>query len=179
MKKLSISLLLITIGCGLHAQKLFSTNTGQIKFNASTALENVKAVNNQVESKMLDKTGQIVFSVLIKSFRFENQLMEDHFNENYLESTRFPKAEFKGYITNIATVDFSKNGAYPIKLDGTLTMHGISQKVSADGVMTIAGGKPDITGSFKINMKDYGISGLYIGEKIAGEPEIIVNCKYE
>ncbi|WP_096355441.1 YceI family protein [Mucilaginibacter gotjawali] len=140
MNKLIFSLLLTAVSFTLHAQKIYVTKTGQIKFNASTALENVAATNNQVDSKMVDKTGQIVFSALIKSFRFDNQLMEDHFNENYLESSKIPKAEFKGFITNASTINFSKDGKYPINVDGTLSLHGVSQKVTAGGVMTIQGG---------------------------------------
>jgi hypothetical protein len=179
MKRAIHLLLLVCASFTLHAQKLFSTKTGQIKFNASSPIEKIEAVNNQVDSKMIDKTGQIVFSVLIKSFKFENQLMEDHFNENYLESSKIPKADFKGYITNVASVDFSKDGKYSISLEGTLSLHGVPQKVSAAGTLVIAGGKPTISGAFKIRIKDYGITGLYIGDKIAGEAEITVKCEYE
>jgi len=179
MKKFMLSLMSLSACLVLHAQKLYSTKTGQIKFNASSPLEHVVAINNQVDSKMIDKTGQIVFSVLIKSFKFENQLMEDHFNENYLESSKIPKAEFRGYITNVSSIDFSKDGRYPVNVDGTLTLHGVSQKVMTTGVMEIAGGRPTISGTFKVKVKDYGITGLYIGEKIASEAEISVNCKYE
>ena len=179
MKKFILSLMLLSACMALQAQKIYATKTGQIKFNASSPLENVVAVNNQVDSKMVDKTGQIIFSALIKSFKFENQLMEDHFNENYLESSKIPKAEFRGYITNASTIDFSKDGKYPITVDGTLTLHGVAQKVNTTGVMEIAGGKPSISGTFKVKIKDYGVTGLYIGEKIANEAEISVNCKYE
>jgi polyisoprenoid-binding protein YceI len=105
--------------------------------------------------------------------------MEDHFNENYLESSKYPKAEFKGYITNITTVDFSKNGKYPVTVEGNLTIHGVTQKINGSGFITIYSGKPSINGTFKIKIKEYGISGLYIGDKIANEAEITVNCKYE
>ncbi len=179
MKKVTILLVLLFTCFALQAQKIFATKTGQIKFNASSPLEKIEAVNNQVDSKMVDKTGQIVFSVLIKSFRFENQLMEDHFNENYLESSKIPKADFKGFISNITTVDFSKEGRYQIELNGTLTIHGVSQKVSTTGTLTIVGSKPTITGIFKIKIKDYGITGLYIGDKIASEAEINVKCEYQ
>ena len=178
-KIITLLLIFVSTSFSLHAQKVFSTKTGQIKFNASSPLEKIEAVNNQVDSKMVDKTGQIVFSALIKSFRFENQLMEDHFNENYLESSKIPKAEFKGYLTNVSTVNFSKDGKYPITVDGTLTIHGVQQKVTATGTMEIAGGKPAITGVFKVKIKDYGITGSYIGGKIANEAEITLNCKYE
>ena len=171
--------MIVVICITANAQKMYSTKTGQVRFNASSPVEKIAAVNNQTDSKMVDKSGQIVFSILVKSFKFENQLMEDHFNENYLESTKFPKAEFKGFITNVSSVDFSKDGKYNITLDGSLTIHGISQKMSSAGILVIASGKPAISGLFKIKIKDYGIKGLYIGDKIASEAEISVNCQYD
>lgn len=180
MKKILLSVTMIALGITMaNAQKLYATKTGQLKFNATGGVEAIAAVNNQADSKMVDKSGQIVFSVLIKGFKFDNQLMEDHFNENYLESTKFPKADFKGFITNANTIDFSKDGKHSITADGTLTLHGVSQKVSVPGTLTISGGKVSITGSFKIKIKEYGVTGLYIGDKIAPEAEIILNCKYD
>ncbi|TFF37252.1 YceI family protein [Mucilaginibacter psychrotolerans] len=179
MNKATLVLFLVTFSFSLHAQKLFSTKTGQIRFNASSPLEQIAAINNQVDSKMIDKTGQIVFSVLIKSFKFENQLMEDHFNENYLESSKIPKADFKGFISNIASVNFAKDGKYPAVFIGTLTIHGVQQKVSTTGDVIIADGTPSISGVFKIKLADYGIVGSYIGGKIANEAEVTVNCKYQ
>ena len=163
----------------VNAQKVFATKTGQLFFNATGGIEKIAAVNNQVDSKFGEATGQIIFGVLIKGFKFENQLMEDHFNENYMESSQFPKADFKGYIKNIKEVDFSKEGKYPIAIEGNLTIHGVPQKVSTTGLMEVAQGKPTITGEFSIKIKDYGIKGLYIGDKIASEAKIKVNCKYQ
>jgi hypothetical protein len=162
-----------------HAQKVYATKSGQLFFNATGGAVPIAAVNNQVDSKFVDATGQIIFGVLTKGFKFENQLMEDHFNENYMESTKFPKADFKGYIKNIKEVDFAKEGTYPITIEGTLTIHGTPQKVSTNGTMQVSEGKPAITGEFSVKIKDYGIKGLYIGEKIANEAKIKVNCKYQ
>jgi len=161
------------------AQKVYATKTGQLFFNATGGLEKIAAINNQVDTKFVETTGQIIFGVLIKGFKFENQLMEDHFNENYMESTQFPKADFKGYIKNIKEVDFTKDATYPIQIEGTLTIHGMPQKVSTNGTLQINEGKPAIVGEFSIKIKDYGIKGLYIGEKIANEAKIKVNCKYQ
>jgi len=179
MKKTTLLLFFAGLSFGLHAQKIFSTTTGQIRFNASSPLEQVIGINNQVDSKMVDKTGQVVFSALIKSFKFDNQLMEDHFNENYLESSKFPKAEFRGFIINIGTVNFAKDGKYPANFSGTLTIHNVSQKVSTAGEITIANGAPSVNGAFKVKLADYGITGSYIGGKIASEAEVTVNCKYQ
>ena len=161
------------------AQKVYATKTGQLFFNATGGLEKIAAINNQVDTKFVETTGQIIFGVLIKGFKFENQLMEDHFNENYMESTQFPKADFKGYTKNIKEVDFTKDANYPIQIEGTLTIHGTPQKVSTNGTLQINEGKPAIVGEFSVKIKDYGIKGLYIGEKIANEAKIKVNCKYQ
>ena len=182
MKKMIFAIAILVMGVSytttLKAQKVYATKTGQITFNATGGLEKIAAVNNQVDSKFVDATGQMIFGVLIKGFKFENQLMEDHFNENYMESTKFPKADFKGYILNIKEVNFAKDGVYPITVEGALTIHGVSQKVSTKGSLTIQQGKASIEGGFNIKIKEYGITGLYIGEKIASEAVIKVNCKY-
>lgn len=184
IKKLTIAFLFllglqISFTQQLSAQKVYATKTGQLFFNATGGIEKIAAINNQVDSKFVETTGQIIFGVLIKGFKFENQLMEDHFNENYMESTQFPKADFKGYIKNIKEVDFAKEGTYPIQIEGNLTIHGIAQKVSTTGTLQMNDGKPAITGEFSVKIKDYGIKGLYIGEKIANEAKIKVNCKYQ
>jgi len=180
MKKIIMffSLLLVSTAY-LNAQNLYSTHTGQIKFYASTPLENVEAVNNEVESKMLQKNGQIIFAVLIQGFHFANALMQDHFNENYMESTKYPKADFKGFITNIASVNFSKDGKYNITGEGDLTVHGVTKKITTTGVLEIAGGKVSINSVFKINLKDFKVTGSYIGTKIAEQVQLTVNCKYD
>ena len=184
MKKL-ISLMLLMLGLqitmvqNLNAQKVYATKTGQIFFNATGGAVPIAAVNNQVDSKFVETTGQIIFGVLIKGFKFENQLMEDHFNENYMESTQYPKADFKGYIKNIKEVDFTKEGSYPIKIEGILNIHATPQNVATTGTIQVKEGKPAIVGEFSVKIKDYGIKGLYIGEKIANEAKIKVNCKYQ
>ena len=184
MKKL-VTLMVLMLGLqitrvqNLNAQKIYATKTGQIFFNATGGAVPIAAVNNQVDSKFVETTGQIIFGVLIKGFKFENQLMEDHFNENYMESTQFPKADFKGYIKNSKEVNFTKDGTYPITIEGSLTIHGRSQNVATTGTIQVKEGKPAIVGEFSIKIKDYDIKGLYIGEKIANETKIKVNCKYQ
>ena len=178
MKGIILSFCLIIIVNVSNAQQVFATKTGQLIFNATGSDVKIVAVNNQTDSKFVSTTGQIIFGVLIKGFKFENQLMEDHFNENYMESTQFPKADFKGYITNIKEVNFGKDGEYPVKVEGNLTIHGVTNKVNTEGVMQVKDGKPNITGSFKIAIKQYGLKGSYIGDKIASEATIKLNCKY-
>ncbi|MDE3236589.1 MAG: YceI family protein [Bacteroidota bacterium] len=180
MKSKILSLLVLSgMILSAHAQKIYATRTGQVFFNASGGMEKIAAVNNQVESKMLDKTGQIVFSLLVKGFHFDNQLMEDHFNENYMESSKYPKAEFKGYLKNLNAIDISKDGRYNIQVSGQMMIHGVTQKLESEGILIVANGKIEIKGSFKINIKDFGINGLYIGDKIAKTATVDLDCKYE
>ena len=180
MKKtiLAVSLLVLSF-TSATSQKVYATKTGQISFDATgTDLEGIRAINNQVDSKLVDKSGQIVFSVLIKGFKFANALMEDHFNENYMESSKFPKADFKGFITNIASVNFSKDGFYEVMAKGTLTIDGKSKEMSTTGTLTIENGKPTIKSNFKVKLLDF-IHGSYIGSQIANEANAVVICKYE
>ncbi len=180
MKKILLAVLFIFVfAFAGNAQKLFSTQTGQIKFYSSTPLESVEAVNNEAESKMLQKNGQIIFAVLIQGFHFANSLMQDHFNENYMESTKYPKAEFKGYITNISAVNFNADGKYNITTTGDLTIHGVTQKITTTGVLEVSNGKVSVNSVFNIHLKDYQVTGSYIGTKIAEQIQITVDCKYD
>ena len=106
--------------------------------------------------------------------------MQEHFNgKDYMQSDKFPKAEFKGVITNIATVNFAKDGAYPIMATGDLLIRGISKKQSAAGLIIIEKGKIKSKSTFKIKLKDYGITGKDIGSVISNDIQITVEAKYE
>ncbi|MDI9337977.1 MAG: YceI family protein [Alphaproteobacteria bacterium] len=160
---------------GLSAQQILATKTAQISFDASGGVETIAAVNNQADLKLLPSNGQIVVAVLNNGFVFENALMGDHFNENYIESTKFPKSIFKGFIKNMAAVDLTKNGSYPIEVNGELTMHGVSQNVQCHGTFDVKDNKYALKGSFTIKLKDYKIGGKYVGDKIASEVKISIS----
>ncbi len=181
MKNIAI-LLAFLLSCTyvVHAQKTYATKTAQIKFLSKTPAEDIEAVNNQVESRLVDKSGQMTFALLIKGFKFENELMQDHFNKpDYMDSDKYPKATFKGVITNIATVNFAKDGAYPVMVDGDLTIRGVTQKTKAAGLIIIEKGKVISKSSFKIKLKQFGLTGKDIGTVIANDMEITVSAKYE
>jgi polyisoprenoid-binding protein YceI len=179
MKHLLILVTAIALTTTINAQKLYSTKSGKISFESKAPLEDIEAKNSEVESKLLASNGQIVFNLLIKGFQFENQLMEDHFNENYLESSKYPKADFKGFITNIKDINFAKDGTYPAKAKGKLTIHGVTRDVSSDGTITVKNGKVRANSKFDIKLKDYNIGGSMIGKKIAEAIVIKVDSQYE
>jgi polyisoprenoid-binding protein YceI len=165
----------------LQAQENYMTRNGQISFFSSTPLEDIKAVNNEVASVINKKTGSVQFIVLIKSFQFRKAAMQDHFNgKDYMDSDRYPKAELKGTITNISTVDFTKDGTYPVTVDGTLSMHGISNKIKVPGNIIVKGSSISTTAVFTIKLVDYKISvPTIVSKKVAEKVEVTVNCNYQ
>jgi polyisoprenoid-binding protein YceI len=180
MKRILILITAVSLTLtSLQAQKIYSTKTGKISFFSDAPLEDIEAKNSEVESKLASATGQVVFTLLMKGFQFENQLMQEHFNENYVESSKYPKADFKGTITNIGDINFSKDGTYTAKVKGTLTIHGVSKDITSDGTITINGSKATARTKFNISLKDYNIGGALIGKKIADKIAITVDCQYE
>jgi polyisoprenoid-binding protein YceI len=179
MKKLLLASIMAFVFSAVFAQKYYTKN-GSISFFSKTSIENIKADNNQVMSVLNAQTGDLQFSVIIKSFHFEKALMEEHFNENYMESDKFPKSSFKGKIDDISKVNFSADGTYPVSVSGDLTMHGATNKVSTKGNIAIKGGK--ITGSsvFTVALADYKISvPKVVANNISKTIEITVNCLYD
>lgn len=159
-----------------QAQKNYSTKSAKVKFFSHTVAEDVEAINSQVLCSLNDKSGAISFAVLIKGFKFENSLMQQHFNEkDYMYSDKFPKASFAGNITNISTVNFAKNGTYNITADGTLTIHGVMQKVKQTGTLTIANGKVGLKSTFKIKPKTFGVA---VPDGISETLEITVDSNF-
>ncbi len=178
MKRIIILLVFAIWLSGIHAQKIYSTKSGNISFFSNAPLQDIEAKTSEVESK-LASNGQIVFSLLIKGFQFDNQKMEDDFNEDYMESSKYPKADFKGNITNISDINFSKDGTYPAKVKGALTIRGATKEITSDGQIEVKGSKVIARSKFDIAVKDYNIGGALIGKKIASTIAITINCEYE
>ena len=178
MKKILLLGLLILSVFTLKAQK-FITKNGYIEFYGETPFETIKAGNNQVASILDTQSGEIVFQALIKSFHFERALMEEHFNENYVESDKYPKSVFKGKITDISKVDFKKNGIYNVQVSGDLTIHNITKSVSEPGTIEISDAGINAKSKFKIKPEDYNIEiPSVVRDKIAKEMEVTVDMKY-
>jgi uncharacterized protein YdeI (BOF family) len=163
------------------AQKYF-TKTGRITFDATTSSspEKIEGVNKTATCVLDTKSGAMQFAVLMKGFLFERALMEEHFNENYVESNKFPKAEFKGSISNNDAVNYSKDGTYTVTVKGKLTMHGVTKDVETTGKLTVTGGKIQAVASFNALLSDYSVSipGL-VADKVAKTAKIDVVCSLE
>jgi len=172
MKKLLLTLCLIVAGTtAMFAQK-YMTRTAKISFNATAAgsPEKIEAINNEVANILDATTGDMVFQVLVKSFKFERALMQEHFNENYMESDKLPKSDFKGKITNLADINFTKDGIYNAQVSGKLTMHGVTNDVNVPGTITVKGGNVKLRAKFALKLQDYKVSiPAVVGDKIGKE----------
>ena len=175
MKKLFLTVsLLFAVALCMDAQT-YMTRTGKVDFNATTksSPEKIEAKNNEVACIVDAKTGDVRFQILIKSFKFERELMQEHFNENYMESDKFPKSEFKGMITNLADVNFGKDGTYNAKVSGKLTIHGVTNDVSQPGTITVKGNSVVLAAKFAVKLKDYNINiPAVVADKVDKEAAI-------
>jgi polyisoprenoid-binding protein YceI len=173
---LVLSLLISTL---CTAQTKYMTRTGHISFLSEAPKEKIEAHNYQVSS-ILTLTGDLVFKVPIKSFEFKQALMQDHFNENYMESDKFPQASFKGKILNMDKVDLKKDGKQTVDVEGDLTIHGVTKKVSAKATLEVKGGKINASATFPVTLKDYNIAipGM-AKEKLAETVQVKADLNYE
>jgi hypothetical protein len=176
MKRLILITAIVCFAFVTQAQKLYTKN-GLVSFFSATPMENIKADNNQVLCLLNTQTGELQFSLLNKGFHFSKALMEEHFNENYIESTKFPKSTFKGTVADISKVNFSKDGTYPVTVSGDLTMHGVTKNLTATGNIVIKDGKSTAASKFTVKLADYNISipGA-VKKNISESIEITVNC---
>lgn len=179
IKKIVLAALMLSTTSALYAQK-YITRTGKITFNATApkSPEKIEAINNEVASVFDGKTGDLVFQAPVKSFKFERALMQEHFNENYLESTKFPKAEFKGKVSNTAEIGAGKDGTYNTTATGKLTIHGVTKDVTVPGTVEIKGKTARLKAKFTVLLKDYDVNvPAVVADKINKECTITLDTE--
>jgi polyisoprenoid-binding protein YceI len=178
MKTLLITLTLL-MTMSLSAQKYF-TKTGEISFHSDAPMEKIEAVNTKATSVIDTESGAMQWSVLIKAFAFEKALMEEHFNENYMESSKFPKATFKGQIDNLAEIDFTKPGEYMVDVTGMLDIHGVSKEVKTKGLFKVTESGIEGNCSFTVLLADYGIEiPAVVADNISKSVDITIKADYK
>jgi len=150
----------------------FSTKKGSIQFVSPTDPD-VSAVNNEVSSK-ITAAGELRFSLLFKGFHFKYAEMQTHFNEEYVESEKYPRAIFTGTIQNIKSIDLTKDGKYTATIVGTLTMHGVTKPVQTAATLNISKGKIAATATISISMSDFNIDASAVTDKV----DLEINCNY-
>ncbi len=176
----SVLFILILIAShNLQAQKYF-TRTGNIVFSSHAPMEEIEAVNNKATSIFDVQTGAIEWAVLIKAFEFKKALMQTHFNENYMESSKMPKATFKGKIENISTLNLEKDGDYQVNVSGKLTIHGVTREVQTTATFTVKDKQVSAVSELRVLVADYKIEiPKLVRDNIAKEVQINIIAQYE
>lgn len=176
-KKIVLAITAVLATTLLMAQDKFFTKSGKITFHSKATLENIEAHNKSVTCVLDTKTGNMQFAVMMKGFEFEKALMQEHFNENYVESHKFPKAEFKGQVINNGEVNYSKDGTYTATVKGKLSIHGETKDVETIGTITVKGGKIDTDASFVVELADFKIEvPKIVKDNISKTINITVDC---
>lgn len=177
MKLLPLAVLLFLFhALPVHAQR-FICEDGFVSFFSQAPVENIKAENRKMSSIFNSATGVIAFSVIMKEFQFEKKLMQEHFNDKYLESDRFPRATFSGVITQY---DMTKKELQNVRAKGKLTIHGIVKTIDVPGTFEVKENGLVMKSKFKVLMADYDIKiPAILWKNISEEIEVTLDLTYK
>jgi hypothetical protein len=135
----------------------YTTAAGLITFFSTAPLEDIEALNSKVAAVFELGTGQLAFSMLMRDFQFKNTLMQEHFNENYAESEKYPRARFTGTLVTMPDEATLRSGPQPVYVQGVLTIHGVKRKVRVPGTLHLRDNDLVVTSKFSVAPADYKI----------------------
>lgn len=174
MKNLLFPILFLMCSLQVSAQKYFSRNT-HTEFLSTTPVEVINGKNDQVSALFDEVSGNIAFQVPIRGFKFKQALLEEHFNENYMESVTYPKSTYAGTISNWS-LDLKDGEVHDVVSTGELTIHGVTLEKSANGTIQFSDGDWILNASFQVNPEDYEIEiPKIVRDKISNNLEITVH----
>jgi hypothetical protein len=156
--------------------QMYATQTGETSFFSETPVENISAINKNVGAIINTANNEVAVSMKMSGFSFPNKLMQEHFNENYMESEKYPIGTFKGKI--VEPIDFTKNGTYDVTARGQLTIHGVTLPRDLKGKLTVDNQKISLISNFDVKLADHKIDiPKIVFAKIA--EVIAVKTKYD
>lgn len=161
---------LVLIPFAMCAQK-FSVEKSTIVFFSDAIVEDIKATNTKTNALIELISGEIAFDVPIRSFEFEKDLMKQHFNEKYMETEKFPKAQFSGKLNDF---NKSKSGVQPVVAEGKMNIHGVVKAMKIPGTIEVtADGKIWIKAKFMVRLEDHKIKiPTVVWQNVAEEVEV-------
>jgi polyisoprenoid-binding protein YceI len=175
MKKIKLLIAICLLFSTVSHAQLYMTRNGEISFFSSTPLEDIKAKNQQVYAIIDVAKKNLAFSTLMRGFNFPKALMQEHFNENYVESDKFPKATFNGSYTG--DIDPAKDGSYKIQVQGVINMHGQNKSISIPATVDVKGGVLTAKTDFKLKPSDFKIDiPSLVKDKISNEIAVSVSA---
>lgn len=177
MKKLILLVAGLSLGTAMSAQIYMAKNCEISLFSASP-LENIEATNKAAKPILNTATNDIQVKIAMTAFSFHSPLMQEHFNENYVESEKYPNCIFKGKINE--SIDWKKDGEHKVTVTGTISLHGVDKEQKLEGTVKIKGQEITINSAFKIHIADYKIEvpSLYV-KNIAEDVDIKLNSVLE
>jgi len=177
MKKLILSIVALAMSSAMFAQ-IYVAKTCEISFFSDSPLEDIMAVNKACKPILNTSTNDVAMKMVMTAFVFESPLMQEHFNENYMESEKYPTAVFKGKINE--KIDWAKDGEYKVTVTGKLNMHGVEKELTSNGLVKIKGQEITISTKLMLHIADYGIKvpSLYV-QNIAEDVEVKMNAVLE
>jgi polyisoprenoid-binding protein YceI len=179
MKKI-LFLALFSLFTYIVQAQVYVGKTVNVEFYSHTPVEDIKAKSKVMTSVVDFGSNTFTFKLPIKTFDFPNDLMEEHFNENYLESTKYPNATFNGKMVSASKVDLSKDGTYTVMAEGTLDIHGVKQERKIPATLTVKDGKVKIDAKFNVHLTDHKIDvPTIVMSKIAEDIAVTVGLTME
>ena len=170
-------LLCLLFSTQLIAQHYYSEK-GQVSFFSEAPIENISAINEDVSAIIDSQTGGFAFRLKIKDFTFPNSLMQEHFNESYLESEKYPLSTFTGVIANFSDLDLSTEQRFLV--NGSLSIHGISKDAQMKATAQMKNDELHITSTFDVVLEDYAIDiPKIMMYKIAEVINVVVDIKLQ
>jgi hypothetical protein len=179
MRTFFVAMVVLGASISAFSQGKFISKNAYISFYSSTPLEDILGESNEAVTILNAETGEVAFQALMTTFHFKRALMEEHFNENYMESTKFPKAKFNGKIEGF-NKDMLKNPPAEVKMTGILSIHGVDKTVTVPIKLGTENGKLTGSAKFKVTPEDYGIAiPSLVRDKIAKQMEVTVKADYQ
>lgn len=184
MKKQRLSILIfsfIFFSVVVYSQDKYYTKNGHIEFFSTTPVEDILATNDQVAAMLNTETGSLSFVVLMRSFQFEKSLMQEHFNEKFVESHKYPKSTFEGKILHWKDIYPTDQKEIEVEVKGDLTLHNVTRTITEKGTLTfLEGNKIHAQSKFIAKPADYEIKiPKVVRDNIAKEIEVTVDVELE
>lgn len=162
----------------VRAQSVYVSRHAKISFYSSAPIEDIEAKTDEAVSAINPGTGAIFVKVPIVSFQFDHGMMQDHFNSDYLESDKYPYAEFEGKIDPLPPL--AKDGTYQVTVAGQLTIHGVTKPYQGPGTVVVKNNQMVATSAFTVRLADHGIKiPTLLTKNIAEEVDVKVDATYQ
>ncbi|MEI9921779.1 MAG: YceI family protein [Bacteroidota bacterium] len=170
-------LIIVCVAGSSFAQKKYSADKTDVQFYSHAPLEDIKATNTKSSAIFNADNGEIAFSVSMKDFKFAKALMQEHFNEKYVESEKYPKSTFQGTVVGYKP---DVKGLQQVKAQGKLTIHGVTKDIDVPGTVEGQGNKLQMKSKFTVKVADYNIAiPSIVFQKIAEEVEVTLDFTFK